>query len=269
MGLLGPGGLPGFYAQPTFLEVLSDPQSVHLQPLGRASGPLDNSQTASSGRCGRGCEATRLMAGVSREPRAVGSRLPDKASSRWKSSCRPRGRTQLGPGASRPGSRTGRMLWRRPGLGPSISNCCLVPVTLSQAGLGRSAGLGPQWIPDLGCQTRGAGPPGGLQLPSSAAPLRSRPLRGSALLEPDGVPRAGSPGSGCRLWPRLWCPKLQFSSSFLHSNLPPHLAQLGFIFHPTNLENQATAPAEVAAIGSYVSVTIYRISALSRPQDPR
>uniref|UniRef100_A0A452EPP0 Visual system homeobox 2 n=1 Tax=Capra hircus TaxID=9925 RepID=A0A452EPP0_CAPHI len=50
MGLLGPGGLPGFYAQPTFLEVLSDPQSVHLQPLGRASGPLDTSQTASSGR---------------------------------------------------------------------------------------------------------------------------------------------------------------------------------------------------------------------------
>ncbi|XP_017657848.1 visual system homeobox 2 isoform X1 [Nannospalax galili] len=48
MGLLGPGGLPGFYAQPTFLEVLSDPQSVHLQPLGRASGPLDASQTASS-----------------------------------------------------------------------------------------------------------------------------------------------------------------------------------------------------------------------------
>lgn len=50
MGLLGPAGLPGFYAQPTFLEVLSDPQSVHLQPLGRASGPLDTSQTASSGR---------------------------------------------------------------------------------------------------------------------------------------------------------------------------------------------------------------------------
>ncbi|MEJ1269529.1 visual system homeobox 2 [Cricetulus griseus] len=52
MGLLGPGGLPGFYAQPTFLEVLSDPQSVHLQPLGRASGPLDTSQTASSGSSG-------------------------------------------------------------------------------------------------------------------------------------------------------------------------------------------------------------------------
>ncbi|XP_042636960.1 visual system homeobox 2 [Orycteropus afer afer] len=48
MGLLGPGGLPGFYAQPSFLEVLSDPQTVHLQPLGRASGPLDTSQTASS-----------------------------------------------------------------------------------------------------------------------------------------------------------------------------------------------------------------------------
>uniref|UniRef100_A0A8C9FSH5 Visual system homeobox 2 n=1 Tax=Pavo cristatus TaxID=9049 RepID=A0A8C9FSH5_PAVCR len=48
MGLLGAGGIPGFYAQPTFLEVLSDPQSVHLQPLARAPGQLDSSQTASS-----------------------------------------------------------------------------------------------------------------------------------------------------------------------------------------------------------------------------
>ncbi|XP_074854903.1 visual system homeobox 2 [Carettochelys insculpta] len=48
MGLLGAGSIPGFYAQPTFLEVLSDPQSVHLQPLARAPGPLDASQTASS-----------------------------------------------------------------------------------------------------------------------------------------------------------------------------------------------------------------------------
>ncbi|XP_033918353.1 visual system homeobox 2 [Melopsittacus undulatus] len=48
MGLLGAGGIPGFYTQPTFLEVLSDPQSVHLQPLARAPGQLDSSQTASS-----------------------------------------------------------------------------------------------------------------------------------------------------------------------------------------------------------------------------
>ncbi|NXN58121.1 VSX2 protein, partial [Rynchops niger] len=40
--------IPGFYTQPTFLEVLSDPQSVHLQPLARAPGQLDSSQTASS-----------------------------------------------------------------------------------------------------------------------------------------------------------------------------------------------------------------------------
>lgn len=52
MGLLGAGGIPGFYTQPTFLEVLSDPQSVHLQPLARAPGQLDSSQTASSGRHG-------------------------------------------------------------------------------------------------------------------------------------------------------------------------------------------------------------------------
>lgn len=54
MGLLGAGGIPGFYTQPTFLEVLSDPQSVHLQPLARAPGQLDSSQTASSGRHGPG-----------------------------------------------------------------------------------------------------------------------------------------------------------------------------------------------------------------------
>ncbi|XP_066483076.1 visual system homeobox 2 [Tiliqua scincoides] len=48
MGLLGAGSLPGFYAQPTFLEVLADPPGVHLQPLGRAPAPLDTSQTASS-----------------------------------------------------------------------------------------------------------------------------------------------------------------------------------------------------------------------------
>ncbi|KAM4777748.1 visual system homeobox 2 isoform 2-T2 [Cyanocitta cristata] len=48
MGLLGAGGIPGFYTQPTFLEVLSDPQTVHLQPLARAPGQLDSSQTASS-----------------------------------------------------------------------------------------------------------------------------------------------------------------------------------------------------------------------------
>uniref|UniRef100_A0A452HPN9 Visual system homeobox 2 n=1 Tax=Gopherus agassizii TaxID=38772 RepID=A0A452HPN9_9SAUR len=48
MGLLGTGSIPSFYTQPTFLEVLSDPQSVHLQPLARAPGQLDTSQTASS-----------------------------------------------------------------------------------------------------------------------------------------------------------------------------------------------------------------------------
>uniref|UniRef100_A0A8C4VP61 Visual system homeobox 2 n=1 Tax=Gopherus evgoodei TaxID=1825980 RepID=A0A8C4VP61_9SAUR len=48
MGLLGAGSIPSFYTQPTFLEVLSDPQSVHLQPLARAPGQLDTSQTANS-----------------------------------------------------------------------------------------------------------------------------------------------------------------------------------------------------------------------------
>nr|XP_028575731.1 visual system homeobox 2 isoform X2 [Podarcis muralis] len=48
MGLLGAGSLPGFYAQPTFLEVLADPPGVHLQPLGRGPAQLDTSQTASS-----------------------------------------------------------------------------------------------------------------------------------------------------------------------------------------------------------------------------
>ncbi|KAJ8341547.1 hypothetical protein SKAU_G00338380 [Synaphobranchus kaupii] len=48
MGLIGPGGIPSFYTQPAFLEVLSDAQNAHLQPLGRTVGPLDSSQTASS-----------------------------------------------------------------------------------------------------------------------------------------------------------------------------------------------------------------------------
>ncbi|KAG2457715.1 VSX2 protein, partial [Polypterus senegalus] len=48
MGLISAGGIPAFYSQPAFLEVLSDPQNVHLQPLNRTTGPLDTSQTASS-----------------------------------------------------------------------------------------------------------------------------------------------------------------------------------------------------------------------------
>ncbi|XP_031436727.1 visual system homeobox 2 isoform X2 [Clupea harengus] len=48
MGLIGPGGIPSFYSQPAFLEVLSDAQSVHLQPLNRTVGQLDCSQSASS-----------------------------------------------------------------------------------------------------------------------------------------------------------------------------------------------------------------------------
>ncbi|XP_066550729.1 visual system homeobox 2 isoform X2 [Amia ocellicauda] len=48
MGLMGAGGIPSFYSQPAFLEVLSDAQNVHLQPLSRTVGHLDTSQTASS-----------------------------------------------------------------------------------------------------------------------------------------------------------------------------------------------------------------------------
>jgi len=49
MGLIGHGGIPSFYSQPAFLEVLSDAQNVHLQPLNRTVGPLENNQSASSG----------------------------------------------------------------------------------------------------------------------------------------------------------------------------------------------------------------------------
>lgn len=50
MGLIGPGGIPSFYSQPAFLEtVLSDAQDVQLQPHSRSMGPLDTSQSASSG----------------------------------------------------------------------------------------------------------------------------------------------------------------------------------------------------------------------------
>lgn len=50
MGLIGPGGIPSFYSQPAFLEVLSDAQNVHLQPLNRTVGPLEANHSASSGR---------------------------------------------------------------------------------------------------------------------------------------------------------------------------------------------------------------------------
>ncbi|XP_052435916.1 visual system homeobox 2-like isoform X2 [Carassius gibelio] len=48
MGLIGPGGIPSFYSQPAFLEVLSDAQNVHLQPLNRTVAPLETNQSASS-----------------------------------------------------------------------------------------------------------------------------------------------------------------------------------------------------------------------------
>ncbi|KTF75926.1 hypothetical protein cypCar_00025174 [Cyprinus carpio] len=48
MGLIGPGGIPSFYSQPAFLEVLSDAQNVHLQPLNRTVRPLETNQSASS-----------------------------------------------------------------------------------------------------------------------------------------------------------------------------------------------------------------------------
>ncbi|XP_041661517.1 visual system homeobox 2-like [Cheilinus undulatus] len=37
MGLLGPDGIHSFYSQPAFLEVLSEAQNVHLQPLHRTA----------------------------------------------------------------------------------------------------------------------------------------------------------------------------------------------------------------------------------------
>lgn len=49
MGLIGHGAIPSFYSQPAFLEVLSDAQTVHLQPLGKTTAQLDTSQSASSG----------------------------------------------------------------------------------------------------------------------------------------------------------------------------------------------------------------------------
>ncbi|XP_052009886.1 visual system homeobox 2 isoform X2 [Xyrauchen texanus] len=48
MGFIGPGSIQSFYSQPAFLEVLSDAQNVHLQPLSRTVGPLEANQSASS-----------------------------------------------------------------------------------------------------------------------------------------------------------------------------------------------------------------------------
>ncbi|XP_046712093.1 visual system homeobox 2 isoform X2 [Silurus meridionalis] len=47
MGFIGPGGIPSFYRQPTFLEVLSDTQNVHLQPLNKTA-HQEAGQSASS-----------------------------------------------------------------------------------------------------------------------------------------------------------------------------------------------------------------------------
>ncbi|KAM9840264.1 visual system homeobox 2-like [Aulostomus maculatus] len=51
MGLLGPEGIHSFYSQPAFLEVLSEAQNVHLQPLHRAAhmdAQMDAHNSASS-----------------------------------------------------------------------------------------------------------------------------------------------------------------------------------------------------------------------------
>ncbi|XP_057200377.1 visual system homeobox 2 isoform X1 [Triplophysa rosa] len=48
MGLIGHGGIPSFYSQPAFLEVLSDAQTVHLQPLNRTVGSMEANHSASS-----------------------------------------------------------------------------------------------------------------------------------------------------------------------------------------------------------------------------
>lgn len=52
MGLLGPEGIHSFYSQPAFLEVLSEAQNVHLQPLHRVAHmdtQMDAQHSASSG----------------------------------------------------------------------------------------------------------------------------------------------------------------------------------------------------------------------------
>lgn len=54
MGLLGPEGIHSFYSQPAFLEVLSEAQNVHLQPLHRVAhmdAQMDAQNSASSGEC--------------------------------------------------------------------------------------------------------------------------------------------------------------------------------------------------------------------------
>lgn len=99
MGLLGAGGIPGFYAQPAFLEVLAEPPSVHLPPLARPPGQLDASQTASSGRrlgaAGRGAPPGNRCGPAGIRPQ----RQPP---------ARPRPAGQPAPrGAPRPGQRRG------------------------------------------------------------------------------------------------------------------------------------------------------------------
>ncbi|XP_053331606.1 visual system homeobox 2 [Spea bombifrons] len=46
LGLLGAGGIPGFYSQPALM--LGDPQGPRMQPVGRSPGQEDGSRTCSS-----------------------------------------------------------------------------------------------------------------------------------------------------------------------------------------------------------------------------
>jgi hypothetical protein len=48
MGIMGHGGIHPFYSQPAFLEVLSEAQNVHLQPLSRGvPGPMETNHSSS------------------------------------------------------------------------------------------------------------------------------------------------------------------------------------------------------------------------------
>ncbi|XP_035278896.1 visual system homeobox 2-like [Anguilla anguilla] len=48
MGLIGPGRIHTFYSQHAFLEIMSEAQHAHLQPLNRKVGTVDTDESASS-----------------------------------------------------------------------------------------------------------------------------------------------------------------------------------------------------------------------------
>lgn len=182
--------------------------------------------------------------GESRDPTPPALACPARPPPGAKVRARPRGRSP-GPGRARWGRGPGRRPPRPPACIPRASGRGAALSSPRRARLCHGARLGTHWKPASRCRDLC----GGLGPRSPAAPPRPRPPppRGPALLEPDSVPRAGGPGSGCRLAPSPGAQSCLFSPPFPRSKLLA-FSQRGFVFHPESLDNPATTAAEAATI---------------------